>query len=73
MLIKAKDLKVGMKVVVREFGQKSVHELTYVKEFPRLHPNYGSAFIAVKSTLWEYGVLGLGSTLNLDEEIEIEE
>jgi len=73
VVVKAKELKIGTKVVVREFGQKKVYELTHVKEFPRLSPTYGAAFIAVATAEWIHGVPGLGGSLDLDEEIEIED
>jgi len=71
MVIKAKDLKVGNKVVVHEFGHRHVYELITVKEYPKL-PVGGSGFIAVSTNEWQWGVPGLGGNLDLDEEIEIE-
>ena len=72
MVIKAKDLKVGDKVVVREFGHKYVYELISVKEFPKLPGPGGSPFIAVSTNEWQWGVIGLGGTFDLEEEIEVE-
>lgn len=69
----AKDLKVGMKVVVHECGVKFVYKLTSVQHFPQLGEKFGAAFVALGTEEWDHGVLGLGSTLPLDEEIEIED
>jgi hypothetical protein len=72
VVVKAKDLKVGMKVVVVEFGERKVYSLTHVQEFPSLAKTFGPGFIAVGTAEWDQGILGLGCTFDLDEDIEIE-
>lgn len=72
MKLKAKDLKVGMKVVVIEFGERKVYLLTRVQEFPSLSTTYGPGFICVGTKEWDNGILGLGGAFDLDEDIEIE-
>lgn len=73
MRVKAKDLKIGHKVVVCEFGRRFVYELISFKEFPKLPGPGGSAFIAVGTNEWQWGVPGLGGTFDLEDELEIEE
>lgn len=73
MVIKAKDLKVGHKVVVHEFGHRYSYELVKVQEYPKLSGPGGSAFIAVGTNEWQWGVPGLGGSLDLEEDVEIEE
>jgi hypothetical protein len=72
MKLKAKDLKVGMRVVIHECGERYVYTLTRVEHYPQIAPTYGSAFIALGTAEWPNGVPRLNSTLNLDEEVEIE-
>lgn len=69
--IKAKDLAIGMKVVVREFGERYVYKLTHVQHYPSLG-KHSEAFVAVATEEWIHGVPGLNGTLNPDEEVEIE-
>ena len=49
------------------------YELISVKEFPKLAGPGGSAFIAVGTNEWQWGVPNLGGTFDLDEEIEVED
>lgn len=73
MRLKAKDIKVGDKVVVREFGHKYVYEITFFKEYTKLPGPGGAAFIALHTKEWEWGIPGLGGSFDLDEELEIED
>lgn len=73
MKLKAKDLKIGQKVIVIEFGERFVYKLTHVQHFPPIGEKYGAAFIAVGTEEWDKGIPGIGSALDLNEQIEIEE
>jgi hypothetical protein len=72
MKLKAKDLAVGMNVVVHECGERYVYKLTHVQPYPSLG-KHSEAFIAVATEEWIHGVPRLNGTLDPDEEVEIEE
>ncbi len=71
MIIKAKDLQVGMRVVVITFGERKVHTLTKVKVHPALNAR-SAGFVGVGTEEWDNGIPDLNGTLDLDEEVEIE-
>jgi hypothetical protein len=73
VVVKAKDLKVGMKVIVHEFGEQHIHALTNVQYFPPLGEKFGAPFVAVGTEEWDKGIPGLGGTFDLYEEFQIEE
>lgn len=70
-IIKAKDLKVGMIVVVRQFGERCDYKLTKVQSFPSLSKTYGQEFIHVGTAEWVNGIPKLGANFNLNEEFEV--